>query len=73
MNISPEISKKVVSKYVGREPWSSGSGRRLMFIMTWVKIPALYTGWTFFTFICCKNCHVFFKDKNNNGKEVGDG
>ena len=38
-----------------REPWSSGK-RRL-----WVRIPAPDTGWTFFTFICCKNCNVCMK------------
>ena len=27
-----------------------------MFQRTWIQIPALYTGWTFFTYICCKNC-----------------
>ena len=32
----------------GREPWSSGYGRRLMFVRSWVQIPALYTGGTFF-------------------------
>ena len=24
---------------------------------SWVQIPAPYTEWTFFTFICCKNCN----------------
>ena len=38
-----------------REPWSSGYGRRLMFRRLWVWIPAPYTGWTFFTYNCCKN------------------
>ena len=38
----------------GREPWSSGYGRRLMFRRSWVQIPALFTGWTFFTYFCCK-------------------
>ena len=28
-----------------------------MFQRLWVQIPALYTGWTFFTCICCKNCN----------------
>ena len=32
----------------GREPWSSGYGRRLMFQWSSVQIPAPYTGWTFF-------------------------
>ena len=43
------------------EPWSRGYGRRLMFLRLWVWIPALYTGWTFFTFICCKNLLCFYK------------
>ena len=37
------------------EPWSSGFRRRLVSWRLWVWIPALYTVWTFFTFICCKN------------------
>ena len=32
----------------GREPWSSGYGKRLAFWRSWVQIPAPYTGWTFF-------------------------
>ena len=24
---------------------------------SWLRIPASYTGWTFFTYICCKNCN----------------
>ena len=42
-------------------PWSSGYGRRLMFQRSWVRIPLPYTGWTFFTFICCKNCNLCLK------------
>ena len=38
-----------------REPWSNGYGRRLMFRRLWVRIPAPYTGWTFFTYKCRKN------------------
>ena len=30
----------------GREPRSSGYGRRLMFKRLWVQIQVLYTGWT---------------------------
>ena len=33
----------------GRESWSSGYRRRLMFQRSWVWILALYTGWTFFS------------------------
>ena len=44
---------------LGREPWSSGYGRRLMFQRLWVRIPAPFTGWTFFHIhICCENCNV---------------
>ena len=52
----------------GREPWSSGNGRRLMLQRSLVRIPAPYTGWIFFTFICCKNCCDFClkKPKINN-------
>ena len=32
----------------GREPWSSGYGKRLTFQRSWVWILAPYTGWTFF-------------------------
>ena len=41
----------------GREPWSSGYGRRLISRRSWVQIPAQYTGWKFFTYMCCKNCN----------------
>ena len=55
-----------------REPLSSGYGRRLMFQRSWVWIPAPYTGWTFFTFICCKNCNVYLKKTKINEKWAGD-
>ena len=32
--------------YLGKEPWFSGYGRRLMFQRSWVRIPAPDTGWT---------------------------
>ena len=31
---------------LGREPWSGGYGRRLMFQRSWVGILAPDTGWT---------------------------
>ena len=40
---------RVKPMFYGREPWSSGYGRRLTFQRLWVRIPALYTGWTLFT------------------------
>ena len=33
---------------VGREPWSSGYGRRHMFRRLWVWIPSMYNGWAWF-------------------------
>ena len=56
-----------------REPWSSGYGWRLRFKRSWVEIPAPYTGWTFYTLICCKNCFVCLKRPKINEKEAGVG
>ena len=49
-----EVWKGPIKKW---KPWSSGYGRRLMFRMSWVQILSPYTGWTFFTYIGCKNCN----------------
>ena len=59
----------------GREPWSSGYGRRLMIQSSWVQIPAPYTGWTwhFFTLICCKNCNNVCLKKTENKRKRGRG
>ena len=57
---------------LGREHWSSGYGKRLMFRKLWVQTPAQYTGWAFFTFICCKFLTLFEKMKINE-KETGEG
>ena len=38
---------------------------------SWVKIPALDTRWTFFTFICRKNCVVCLKRPKINKKKPG--
>ena len=43
----PKEFKKTID-FNGREPWSSGNGRRLMILRSWVRIPVPYTGWTFF-------------------------
>ena len=52
----------------GREP-SNGYGLQLMFERSWVRILALYTGWTFFTLICCKICNdVCLKRPKINNK-----
>ena len=43
-----------------------------MFRRSWVRIPALYTGWSskFFTYICCKNCNCLLEKDENNEKEA---
>ena len=47
-------------------PWSSAYGRRLMFQRSWVWIPALYAGWTFFTCLFVLNFVMgVWKDKKN--------
>ena len=50
---------------------SSGYGKRLMFQRSWVRFPAPFTGWTFFTFICCKNCKVCLKRPKKTKKRPG--
>ena len=53
----------------GREPWSSGYERRLTFQRLRVLIAAPYTGWTFFTLICCKKRNdVWLKRQKINDK-----
>ena len=54
-----------------QEPWPSCKGKRLAFRRLWVRIPAPYTGWTFFTY--CKNCNVCLKRPKINEKEAGVG
>ena len=51
---------------MGREPWSSGYGRRLVFGRSWVWIPAPYTGWTwhFSHLFALKFLLFVWKDKN---------
>ena len=51
------IPYELQQRTLGWEPWSSGYGKRLMLQRSWVRILATYTGWTFFTNICCKNCN----------------
>ena len=59
----------------GREPWSGGYGRRLMFERLWVQIPAQHTRWTWhsFTLICSKKIIVCLKRPKINEKEAGVG
>ena len=45
-------------------------GTLVMFRRSWVRIPAPYTGWAFFTFIFCKNVLFVCTDKNKR-KEAG--
>ena len=45
------FTHKLIAQLLGREPWSSAYGRRLMIRRSWVQILAPYTGWTL---ICCK-------------------
>ena len=58
---------------LGRLPWSSAYERRIMFWRSWVRILALYTGWTFFAFVCCKKIKGCLKRPKINEIEVGDG
>ena len=39
---------KIKKKKSGREPWSSGNGRRVTSKRSWVRILAPNSGWTFF-------------------------
>ena len=67
------ISLSLASKMncLGREPWFSGYGSRLVFQRLWVWIPAPYTGWKFFTFICVKTVMFVWKCKNKLKKRPG--
>ena len=59
---------------LGREPWSSGYGRRLMFERSRVWIPAAYIGWTwlFSHWFVVKIVLIVWKDQNKQ-KEAGIG
>ena len=68
MRLAPDEAAQVLTG----TNWSSGYGRRLMFWWSWVWIPAPYTGWTFFTLICCKDCKfVCRKDEKNKKRGRG--
>ena len=54
----------------GREPWSSLYGWRLTFERSWVRIPVLYTGWTFLILISC-NKQLCLKRPKINEKRPG--
>ena len=56
----------------GRERWSSGYGRSLVFKRSWVRILSPCTVRSFFTYICCKNCIVCLENiKNKREKRPG--
>ena len=63
------------AKQYGRKSWSSGMGgdsssKGCGFESQ--QIPAPYTRWTFFTYICCKNCNVVcLKRQNSMEKRPG--
>ena len=56
----------VVVKYwnLGREPWSSGYGSRLMFQRLWVWIPVPYSEWKFFSHLNVVKIMCVWKDDN---------
>ena len=72
-NVPCNLLRHWSREVLGRDPWSCGYGRRLMFWRSWVQIPAPYTGWTlhFFTLTCCKNCIACLKRLKINEKEAG--
>ena len=45
--------------------------KQLISWRSWVWIPATYTVWTFFTYICCKNCNVCLKIQKLTKKRPG--
>ena len=63
--IDVKISNNIVLS--GREPWSSGYGKRLTFWRLWVRILAPYTGWTFLykKYIIKKKRKNKIKEKKN--------
>ena len=40
-----------------------------MFERSWVRIPATYTGWSFFALICCKKLYCLFEKTENKMKK----
>ena len=48
-----KLIQKIITKILGREPWSSGyEGDSCSW--SWVRIPASYIGWTFFHIRFCR-------------------
>ena len=56
-----ELKKMTKNWPVGREPWSSGYGRRLMSKGHEFESQHCILDGNFFTFICCKNSNVCLK------------
>ena len=44
-----------------------------MFQRSWVRIPAPYTGWTFFSHVFVVKIVMFVRKDENKRKEAGDG
>ena len=55
----------------GWEPWSSGYEMRLMYWRGSVRISASHSGWTFFTYICCKIVMFVRNDEIKTKKSLG--
>ena len=70
--LAPVAEAKNTKEKKGREPWSSGYVRRLMFQRSWVPIPAPYTGWSFSHIFVVKIVMMFFKRQKINNK-IGRG
>ena len=58
----------IIGRSSGR---SSGYGSWLMFWRSWVRSTVQYAGWTFFTFICCKNVMAVLKTGNKRKRGRG--
>ena len=57
----------------GREPWSSGYGKRLTSESHGFEPRHHILGGHFFAYICCKNCNLCSKRPKINEKEAGVG
>ena len=55
---------------LGLEPWSSGSGRRLMFKKMYVQITASYTGWIVIHINLLQTLYGLFDKSKNHQKGV---
>ena len=71
--VSTNLGLANIYKGLGGSPGLVVMGGDLYSERSWVRIPAPYTGWTFFTWVCCINCNVCLKRPKINAKEAGDG